>query len=402
MTNTIAFLESNTTGSGNEFLRQTILLGCQPLLLSADPALYPSLPPMTSVMRIDTASGAATLAARLRPCALAGVLTTSSYYSLRAAELAEDLGLPGPDTKAVRQCVHKYRQRQTLSLAGVPQPGYRFCTTVDEALEAARALSFPLVLKPVEGSGKVGVSLTRNRQELEAWAGALSLQRVNERGGPVAPGFLVEEFFRGREFSIEVFHGRPVAIVQKTCCAPRFVEESHVTPPARLSLASRRTLEQLAVRAITALGLLWGPAHVEARLSSHGQAVIIEVNPRLAGGNIPQLVTHATGLNLIAETIQAATGHPAALDPVWCRAAAIVFVFARQRGTLSAVDGLEVARTLPGIQTAESYRQPGDPICLWGDFRDRVAYAIAVANTPLIALRRARAAAATIHLEIKS
>ncbi|UXX92169.1 ATP-grasp domain-containing protein [Streptomyces sp. AD2-2] len=48
----------------------------------------------------------------------------------------------------------------------------------------------------------------------------------------------------------------------------------------------RKAVTETAEAAVRALGIVLGPAHVELRLGPEGP-VLIEVNPRLAGGWIP-------------------------------------------------------------------------------------------------------------------
>lgn len=70
----------------------------------------------------------------------------------RLAEvLPEGAGLwPRPST--VHLIRHKGRQKERLAEAGLPVPPFRRCATVGEALEAADALGYPVVLKQYEGS----------------------------------------------------------------------------------------------------------------------------------------------------------------------------------------------------------------------------------------------------------
>ena len=85
-------------------------------------------------------------------------------------------------------------------------------------------------------------------------------------------------------------------------------------------------------QALRALGLGWGPAHVELRLTQDGPR-IVEVNPRLAGGMIPRMVEEALGIDLIEHVVadrrRAGRGRS---RPARSRAASIRFLLAHGPG----------------------------------------------------------------------
>jgi biotin carboxylase len=75
--------------------------------------------------------------------------------------------------------------------------------------------------------------------------------------------------------------------------------------------------------------------------------------------------------------------------------ASIRFIVAEREGKLSAINGLEDARRVPGVIRVETYNG-NRPASLRGDFRDRLGHVIAVGETN----EDARAAAETAHAEL--
>lgn len=136
----------------------------------------------------------------------------------------------------------------------------------------------------------------------------------------------------------------------------------------------------MARRSVAALDLGWGPTHSEVRLTAAG-ASFIEVNPRLAGGNIPELVRLASGLDLITATVRVATGLDPELQPRCRRAAVIRFITSPQQGVLRRVTGLQEARGVAGVEEVQLYRYIGARVEHTGDFRDRLGYVIASGET---------------------
>ncbi|MER5962838.1 ATP-grasp domain-containing protein [Streptomyces sp. NPDC002057] len=384
----LLLVESNTTGTGRQFAQRARGLGTEPVLLSADPARYPyAAEDGLRTVVVDTADDEALRAAVTTLAAgapVAGVLSSSEYYVATAAGLARRLGLPGPSADAVRACRDKALQRRTLTEAGVPVPRFSVAGSVAEAIAAAQWLGGPVVVKPVQGSGSLGVRLCRDRDEVAEHAGSLLAATVNERGLTTPGVVLVEQYLTGREFSVEVFGEDVVTTVAKHVGAPPvFVETGHDVP-AVLPAERSASLVDSAVHAVKALGLGWGAAHVELRLDGD-VARVIEVNPRLAGGMIPELVRRALGVDLVGAQVRAALGAPVDLTgtPDAVGAASIRFLTAGDDSVLTHVVTAEsAARAVPGVVDASFYRPAGTPVAPAEDFRGRVGHVIAAGTDP--------------------
>ena len=104
---------------------------------------------------------------------------------------------------------------------------------------------------------------------------------------------------------------------------------------------------------------------------------MIEVNPRLAGGFIPELVRLATGVDVIAQTMKLVLGEPTDLNSIFSRHASIRFVTAFRKGRLRRITGLKEASSVPGVADVQLYRASGDVIGGNHDFRDRIGHVIA-------------------------
>lgn len=392
---TLLLVESNTTGTGRLFARRARDLGIEPVLVTADPSRYPyvALDGLRTELA-DTTDRDAVLAAARRIAAatpLHGVTSSSEYYIAVAAATSRALGLPGPREEAVRTCRDKAAQRHRLGEAGVRQPRYDVVRDVPGALAAASRIGFPVVLKPVQGSGSLGVRACANEEETTRHAAVLAAARVNERGMAVPPSFLVEELLPGTEFSVEVFGGAALVVVTKHLGElPTFVETGHDVPAA-VAPARAALLRECAEHAVAALGLDWGAAHVELRLDADRPAVV-EVNPRLAGGMIPDLVRRTCGVDLVADQVRAAAGlAPATAEGPRAGAAAIRFLTADHDAVLAGpelTDGLlDAVREVPGVVDAVLYAAAGSQVTRATDFRGRLGHVIAEAASVPEAVR---------------
>ncbi|MEU9703558.1 ATP-grasp domain-containing protein [Streptomyces sp. NPDC047981] len=393
-----ALVESNTTGSGRQFCRAARDRGLRPVVLANRPERYPYLAADRVEHRVlDTGAPEAVLAACRELAAdggLAGVTSSSEYFIAPAARTARHLGLAAPDPAALARCRDKARQRETLAAAGVPVPAYRTVTERTEATLAAAELGFPVVVKPTTGSGSVGVRLCAGPAEVREAAGPLLDAPMDERGRAMPAVALVEEYVEGLEFSVETFDDTVVGVVAKHLGRPpHFVETGHDFPAPSVP----PDLAETALRAVKALGLGWGPAHTELRYGADGP-VVIEVNPRLAGGMIPALVGRAAGVDLVAATVARAVGDTPSPRPERRCHASIRFALADRAGTVTAVGGLAEARRLPGVEFAEITVAPGTALEITHSFRDRFGYAVATGPDATTAAARAERAAAQLHM----
>lgn len=397
----VLLLESNTTGTGRLFARAAANLGFEPVLACKDPGRYPyAAEDGLRVEVLDTSDEAAVLdlARRLEP---AGVTSSSEYFIAPAAAVAATLGLPAADADAIARCRDKVQQRTTLAAAGVPVPGFCAVETVDEAVAAADDFGLPVVLKPVSGSGSVGVRLCKDTAEVAAHAATLLAQTVNERGIAVPGRLLVEELAVGPEYSCEAFGGRVLGVVRKHLGPPPwFVEIGHDFP-APLSEDDAAAVHACTEAALEALGLDFGPTHVELRLTPAGPA-LIEVNPRLAGGNIPEMVRHATGVDLVTETVRLVTGGRPHLDATRARHSAIRFLLAPAAGTLEAVEGADRAAAVEHVVDVRVTRSAGDAVTREGDFRDRIGHVLTCADSEAAAQSAADEALRAFDVRVKA
>jgi S-sulfo-L-cysteine synthase (3-phospho-L-serine-dependent) len=385
-------IESNTTGTGPLFVRHARRLGLEPVLLARDPGRYSFADDESvTVRRLDTQDTDALVRecrelARRMP--LAGVGSSSEYFVAQAAEVAARLGLPGADPAAVSACREKGRQRAALAAARLPVPRFEVVASADAAAAAARRLAGPVVIKPDVGSGSFGVRLCRSPEEALRHAGILLCTRENERGLPIPARVVVEEHVDGPELSAELVGDVLVGLTRKHLGPlPAFVETGH-DYPADLDGETAETLGRLAVAAQTALGLARSPGHVELRLGKDGP-VVVEANPRPAGGRIPDLVRLASGVDLVAAAVALSVGAEPDLRPARLRSAAIRFLVVPRAGRVAAVRGLNRAARVPDVEQVEVAASVGDVLTPHGDFRDRVGHVIACSEQ----LDDARAAA---------
>ncbi|MFE3742583.1 pyridoxal-phosphate dependent enzyme [Streptomyces sp. NPDC059134] len=383
----LVFVESNTTGTGMLALRTATRLGFAPVLLAKDPGRYQGLDATRcETVVCDTEDDAAVRAAASAAGRnLAGTTTTSDFYLAHTARLARALGLPGHADEAAAACRDKSLTRAALRDAGVGQPRHAVVDDEGGAASAVASVGLPCVVKPADGSGSQDVRWCGDEATALAQVTLILAGTENVRGQARAGKALVEEFVEGPEYSLEMFcadgEAVCVGVTQRTSTElPYFVETGHLFPAA-LPSAARAELAETARHALKAIGFERGPAHVEARLTAAGP-VVMEINGRLAGGMIPELVRAATGIDLMDQQIRAATGRPLRLVADRARCAGLRFLTASDHGRLTGVTGTAEAAGIPGVESVVTTGTPGRLVRPPQDAYDRLGHVIAVADTP--------------------
>lgn len=396
-----AFIESNTTGTGALMLRSMLAQGFDVLFLCQNPERYPFLQENYVVPTlVDTTDEVAVLAALRGLKDLRGVFSSSEYYLEMSATVARALDLPGADPAAVATCRDKARLAEVLQHAEVPCPLSVTATHLEAALQFAERVGYPVVAKPVSGSGSINVRLCRDAAALREHVTHLLAATHNERGLAVEPRALIQSYIDGREFSVEaVGNGTAIDIVgitQKHLTAPpHFLEIGHDFP-AVLNQEEQERIKRTVIAALNAVGLVFGPSHTEIRLAGN-EAVIIEINPRLAGGMIPALIDRALGCDLLGHILSIAHGRPKRLTGSQDGAASIRFVVGQTAGRVTALHANAPQKAGIDMQLTKPV---GSEIPAEGDFRDRVGFVIAAGADVATSARLADEALAAITFTV--
>jgi cysteine synthase/biotin carboxylase len=380
----LAFVESNTTGTGMAALTAARQMGYTPTLYTADPGRYRGLTTTGAAVRACHTGEIGPVRAALAGQPLAGITTTSDFYAEQVAVLAAEAGLPGNDPGAVARCRNKLRTRQVLQRAGIAQPRFEAVRSVSRLGPALEQAGLPCVVKPADDSGSHLVRLCADAAEAAAHVALVLSATHNVRGQQTSGIALVEQYVAGAEYSVETFsHDGAVTVAGITAKRlgplPSFVEMGHVFPaalPDRLTQRITRTV----TAALDAVGYAWGPAHTEVRVDAAQRVAIIEINARLAGGTIPELVRLATGVDLLRQQLCAAVRRPVHLAPVTARHAGVAFLTAPRAGTLREIRGLADASRIAHVVAVERYAADRAPVRHPASAYDRIGHVIAVAE----------------------
>lgn len=314
---------------------------------------------------------------------VAGVITGWEFFTALTAEVAADLGLPGNDPSLTPAARNKWRMAQVLHAAGVNHAVTVHAADADELARQieANGLDYPLVVKPVENAGSVGVRVVDDGIELDAAvknAQAWPLEFPHDIA--LDNSVLAQSYVGGREYSVESLavdgEIRHLAVTEKATTQGAFRAETGHTVPALLDEGDRDVLVAETTKALRALGFRNGAAHTEVKLWN-GRAWIIESGLRPAGDHIVKLATLATGTDFARSYVRAVTGGGLPVIGPVERHAGVRFVVPERTGQVVAVEPLDPQ---PSVVEGAILVSEGEEVGSVADNISRLAYVIAIAD----------------------
>ncbi|HKW58389.1 MAG TPA: acetyl-CoA carboxylase biotin carboxylase subunit [Candidatus Dormibacteraeota bacterium] len=226
----------------------------------------------------------------------------------RFPEACDEAGIKfiGPPASAMRALGSKLAARQLAAQHGVPVTPGTGAVDATTALDAAREIGFPVMLKPSGGGGGIGMKVVESPNELAA-AIEGTAQAARSAFGD-ATVYLEKYVRKPRHIEIQVVcdsHGNAVHLGERECSIQRrhqkIIEE---TPSPALTADLRAAMGDAAIRAATAAGYV--NAGTVEFIFSEGDFYFLEVNARL---QVEHPITEAvTGIDLVKEQIRVAAG----------------------------------------------------------------------------------------------
>merc|ERR1719324_187879 len=178
--------------------------------------------------------------------------------------------------------------------------------SVEEAIDCADRIGYPVMLKASEGGGGKGIRMCNSKSELEmAYPQVLAEQ-------PGSPVFMMQLCTGARHIEVQVVgdvHGNVVALNGRDCSTQRrFQKIFEEGPPEIVPPSTFREMERAAQRLTQSIGYI-GAGTVEYLYNSNdNKYYFLELNPRL---QVEHPVTEEiTQVNLPATQLQALMGIP--------------------------------------------------------------------------------------------
>ncbi|HEY6114688.1 MAG TPA: acetyl-CoA carboxylase biotin carboxylase subunit [Candidatus Dormibacteraeota bacterium] len=212
----------------------------------------------------------------------------------------------GPPGAAMRALGSKLAARELAAQNGVPVTPGSGAVDPANALEEARKIGFPVMLKPSGGGGGIGMKVVESEAQLVAAIEGTAQAARSAFGDATV---YLERYVRNpRHIEIQVIcdsHGNAVHLGERECSIQRrhqkIMEE---TPSPALTPELRAAMGDAAIKAARAAGYV--NAGTVEFIFSEGSFYFLEVNARL---QVEHPITEAvTGIDLVKEQIRVAAG----------------------------------------------------------------------------------------------
>lgn len=240
---------------------------------------------------------------------LSAVVALSEIDLVRAGTLRDEFGIAGQGRASAIAFRDKVRMKELLAAGGVPVAAFRPVETVVDIYAFVAEHGFPVVVKPRNGYGSIGVTILRTDADLDAFTESPLSPRME-----FVPDLMVEEFIAGDEYLVDgiVLDGEirlawpskyvnsPAAYAAGEGLHTVMVDaDDPLTPRLRASL--RQALAALPTPDDCTF-------HCELFHSADDRIRVGEVASRTGGGRINDAVRSAFGINLNRSIVRAQAG----------------------------------------------------------------------------------------------
>ncbi|TAA72086.1 acetyl-CoA carboxylase biotin carboxylase subunit [Planococcus salinarum] len=236
-----------------------------------------------------------------------GLLSENAGFARKVKEAG--LIFIGPDSDIIDMMGDKIESRRAMIKAGVPVvPGTEEgVATLDEAIEEAGKIGYPLMLKASGGGGGIGMVRCENEQALSQQFESVKNRAKAYFGNDVV--YLEKFIADARHIEVQIFgdsHGNIVHLFERNCSVQRrnqkVIEES---PSPHLPQEVRERLCEASIQAGKAVGYS-NAGTVEFIVDQSNEFYFLEMNTRL---QVEHPVTEeVTGIDLVEWQIDVARG----------------------------------------------------------------------------------------------
>lgn len=403
---TIVFIETNKSGSSREALQAAERLGFFTVLLTFKRKFidqrteFPDVHQMILVELFDYAQLREKINILIKQGKqIKGILSFVDPFVHVAASLSEEFCPGVVSATPIRKMEDKVLTRELLKDLPIT-PRYAIYSqnhSLEGFINKINKKFLPLIVKSPLSSGSKDVLLANDEDQLKRSMQFL-LEKYEQK--PV----LLEEFLTGPQYLIEALvHNGNVHIVAIIEQEITFFHRFIVTGYCLLADPDRDFYNKIyeTVNSILhAFEMKNGACHLEMRLVE-GEWKLIEINPRISGGAMNQIIEAAYGINLVEETIQLFLGNKPRLIKKHNKYAYAHYLTIDSKGKLLKVTGKKRCSQYPGVEKVYIKPRKGQILRPPLSMGDRCGYILASSDDKDEAKRIAKEAVRELrfHLE---
>ncbi|MDH5727772.1 MAG: ATP-grasp domain-containing protein, partial [Gammaproteobacteria bacterium] len=215
----------------------------------------------------------------------------------------------GPNADVIQRMGDKTEARRAMIQAGVPvTPGTEDnLASLDEAIQLADEIGYPVMLKATSGGGGRGIRRCDSKAELEKNFERVISEATKAFGS--ADVFMEKCVVNPKHIEVQILadsHGNAVSLFERDCSVQRRHQKLiEIAPSPQLSEAQRKEICDYAVKAAKIVNYE-NAGTVEFLLDQNGDFYFMEMNTRL---QVEHCVTEEiTGIDIVQAQIRIAAG----------------------------------------------------------------------------------------------
>ncbi|MFD7901066.1 acetyl-CoA carboxylase biotin carboxylase subunit family protein [Kitasatospora sp. NPDC059747] len=236
------------------------------------------------------------------------LVALSEYLLDVAAQVREELEIPGPRPAEVSTYRNKLTMKQLLADAGVRVPRFAPCSDVETTTRIARDIGYPLILKPVAGAASKGVNRVADEASLRSWLASVD-----------SADYQIEELIDGTVYHVDGFADHEARVPFQV--VSRYINDCLAFETSGAPLGSvvvqesalRERVEEFVRACVAALDMRSMAIHLELFVTKDEEIVFLEIAGRVGGAEVPHLINRLFGVNLSWVWLKAICGEPVSL-----------------------------------------------------------------------------------------
>ncbi len=302
--------------SGTQACRVLRAEGIRVILVNSNPATIMTDPEFADATYIEpiTPEFIEQIIIKEKPDAV--LATLGGQTALNAAIGLYELGtlakygvkLIGADVDAIKRGENRELFRAIVEKIGGESARSIICHTMEDSLEAAKKLNYPVVVRPSFTMGGLGSGIAFSEDDLKQIAGA------GLRHSPTSEVLLEESIIGWKEYELEVMRDKTDNVV--IVCSienldPMGVHTGDsitVAPSMTLTDVEYQKLRDLSIAIIREVGVDTGGCNIQFAVNpDNGRIIVIEMNPRVSRSSA--LASKATGFPIAKIATKLAIGY---------------------------------------------------------------------------------------------
>lgn len=297
------------------------------------------------------------------------IISDECDYSIFAvAYLTQKYNLPGPKIDSSLITGNKYLQRKCAQKDRIPQPEFKLCFSYHDTEEAVDQLGLPVVIKPIDNRGSIGISKIENIKNLK-------IGFFNAIANSYSRELIVEKFIEGLVVTVEGIYTDKfynLTFSTKVMHPDYQFNAMQLAYPGNLAEKVKERLYAFTSRIVAETGINFGLTHTEFIVNDE-EIYFIEIANRGGGVNISnKIVPSVTGIDVSDLLIKSAFGERIPLDrffPLPEMRCCILHFFDFGSGKLKKIANIDTIRSIKGILGIRINIKKGD---LLGDIETAV------------------------------